>query len=34
MQGALSEAANYLNARFKGRTLAEARAAASEASDP
>ena len=26
--GALSEAANYLNARFKGRTLAEARAAA------
>jgi heat-inducible transcriptional repressor len=29
--GALAEAANYLNARFKGRTLAEARAAASEA---
>jgi heat-inducible transcriptional repressor len=26
----LAEAANYLNARFKGRTLAEARAAASE----
>lgn len=29
--GALSEAANYLNARFKGRTLSDARAAASEA---
>ncbi|OQW60068.1 MAG: heat-inducible transcriptional repressor HrcA [Proteobacteria bacterium HN_bin10] len=29
--GALSEAANYLNARFKGRTLSEARAAAAEA---
>ena len=29
--GALTEAANYLNARFKGRTLAEARAAAGEA---
>jgi heat-inducible transcriptional repressor len=29
--GALAEAANYLNARFKGRTLAEARAAATEA---
>jgi heat-inducible transcriptional repressor len=29
--GALAEAANYLNARFKGRTLAEARAAAGEA---
>lgn len=29
--GALAEAANYLNARFKGRTLAEARAAANEA---
>ena len=29
--GALIEAANYLNARFKGRTLSEARAAASEA---
>lgn len=29
--GALTEAANYLNARFKGRTLAEARAAATEA---
>jgi len=29
--GALTEAANYLNARFKGRTLAEARAAASDA---
>lgn len=29
--GALSEAANYLNARFKGRTLAEARAAATDA---
>ena len=29
--GALAEAANYLNARFKGKTLAEARAAASEA---
>ncbi len=28
--GALSEAANYLNARFKGRTLAEARAAAAD----
>jgi heat-inducible transcriptional repressor len=28
---ALAEAANYLNARFKGRTLAEARAAAGEA---
>lgn len=28
--GALAEAANYLNARFKGRTLAEARADASE----
>ena len=28
--GALTEAANYLNARFKGRTLGEARAAASE----
>lgn len=28
---ALTEAANYLNARFKGRTLAEARAAAGEA---
>jgi len=28
---ALAEAANYLNARFKGRTLSEARAAASEA---
>jgi heat-inducible transcriptional repressor len=28
---ALTEAANYLNARFKGRTLAEARAAASDA---
>ncbi|MGE0742996.1 MAG: heat-inducible transcriptional repressor HrcA [Hyphomonadaceae bacterium] len=29
--GALAEAANYLNARFKGKTLGEARAAASEA---
>ena len=29
--GALAEAANYLNARFKGKTLAEARAAAGEA---
>lgn len=29
--GALAEAANYLNARFKGKTLAEARAAAAEA---
>lgn len=29
--GALTEAANYLNARFKGRTLAEVRAAAGEA---
>lgn len=29
--GALAEAANFLNARFKGRTLTEARAAASEA---
>jgi heat-inducible transcriptional repressor len=29
--GALAEAANYLNARFKGKTLAGARAAASEA---
>lgn len=29
--GALAEAANYLNARFKGRTLSEARAAATEA---
>ncbi|MGD9968477.1 MAG: heat-inducible transcriptional repressor HrcA [Hyphomonadaceae bacterium] len=29
--GALAEAANYLNARFKGRTLAEAHAAAAEA---
>lgn len=29
--GALVEAANYLNARFKGRTLAEARAAAADA---
>lgn len=29
--GALTEAANYLNARFKGRTLSEARAAAAEA---
>jgi heat-inducible transcriptional repressor len=29
--GALAEAANYLNARFKGRTLSEARAAASDA---
>lgn len=29
--GALSEAANYLNARFKGRTLSEARAAATDA---
>jgi heat-inducible transcriptional repressor len=29
--GALVEAANYLNARFKGKTLAEARAAAGEA---
>lgn len=29
--GALSEAANYLNARFKGKTLAEARAAAADA---
>jgi heat-inducible transcriptional repressor len=29
--GALTEAANYLNARFKGKTLAEARAAASDA---
>jgi heat-inducible transcriptional repressor len=28
--GALTEAANYLNARFKGRTLAEARAAAAD----
>lgn len=28
---ALTEAANYLNARFKGKTLAEARAAAAEA---
>lgn len=28
--GALTEAANYLNARFKGRTLAEARAAATD----
>jgi heat-inducible transcriptional repressor len=28
---ALAEAANYLNARFKGKTLSEARAAASEA---
>lgn len=28
---ALSEAANYLNARFKGKTLAEARAAAADA---
>ncbi len=28
---ALTEAANYLNARFKGRTLSEARAAAAEA---
>lgn len=28
--GALSEAANYLNARFKGRTLAEARVAAAD----
>ncbi|HRP09645.1 MAG TPA: heat-inducible transcriptional repressor HrcA [Terricaulis sp.] len=28
---ALAEAANYLNARFKGKTLAEARAAASQA---
>jgi len=28
--GALAEAANYLNARFKGRTLSEARAAATE----
>lgn len=28
---ALTEAANYLNARFKGKTLAEARAAASDA---
>lgn len=28
---ALAEAANYLNARFKGRTLSEARAAATEA---
>lgn len=28
---ALAEAANYMNARFKGRTLAEARAAAGEA---
>lgn len=30
-QSALIEAANYLNARFKGRTLSEARAAAAEA---
>lgn len=29
--GALTEAANYLNARFKGKTLAEARAAAADA---
>jgi len=29
--GALAEAANYLNARFKGKTLAEARAAAADA---
>lgn len=29
--GALAEAANYLNARFKGKTLAEARAAAGDA---
>ncbi len=29
--GTLTEAANYLNARFKGRTLAEARAAATDA---
>lgn len=29
--GALTEAANYLTARFKGKTLAEARAAAAEA---
>jgi heat-inducible transcriptional repressor len=29
--GALAEAANYLNARFKGKTLAEARNAATEA---
>lgn len=29
--GALSEAANFLSARFKGKTLSEARAAASEA---
>jgi heat-inducible transcriptional repressor len=30
-QSVLAEAANYLNARFKGRTLSEARAAATEA---
>jgi heat-inducible transcriptional repressor len=30
-QSALTEAANYLNARFKGKTLAQARAAAGEA---